>query len=143
MAEAVVSPVELRKATEDQERARMQQVLEADKRRAAERQQLQEAFMHREIQKDGPARLRRALMSAAERGENHLQVFTFPSELCTDGGRAINNADPDWPSTLIGYAARAYEFYKVELQPLGYRLRAEILDYPGGMPGEVGITLSW
>ena len=25
----------------------------------------------------------------------------------------------------------------------GYRLRAEIIDYPGGMPGDVALTLSW
>ena len=143
MAESVISPDELRKAALEKERVRMQQIVEADARRADERHQLQEAFMNRQIQKDGIDRLRRALLAAAERGENHLQVFTFPSELCTDGGRAINNSAADWPDTLIGYAARAYEFYKKELQPHGYRLRAEILDYPGGMPGEVGITLAW
>jgi hypothetical protein len=42
---------------------------------------------------------------------------------------------------LVGYAAPAYEFYKAELQPHGYRLRAEILDFPEGFPGEVGIKL--
>jgi hypothetical protein len=99
--------------------------------------------MDRQIQPDGRERLQKALMAAAERGENHLSVFTFPSELCTDGGRAINNGAPDWPKTLVGYAQRAYEFYVKELQPQGYKLRAEILDFPGGMPGEVGITLSW
>ena len=67
--------------------------------------------------------------------------MTFSSDLCNDGGRAINNGDPNWPKTLVGFAARAYEFYQKELQPHGYRLRAEILDFPGGMPGEVGITL--
>jgi hypothetical protein len=89
------------------------------------------------------ARVSAALRAAAERGETHLRVFTFPSELCTDSGRAINSGNPDWPKTLVGFAARAYEFYQKELQPHGYRLRAEILDFPGGIPGEVGITLSW
>jgi hypothetical protein len=139
----ILKPDELRKTTQEKEMVRAQEVLEADKRRADERHHLQEAFMNREIQKDGKERLRKALLAAAERGEDHLRVFTSPSELCTDGGRAINNADPDWPKTLVGYAARAYEFYKVELQPHGYRLRAEILDFPGGKPGEVGVTLAW
>jgi hypothetical protein len=139
----VIRPDELRKAREAKEMASAREAFDADKRRADERDQLREAFMSRQIQPDGRDRLRRALLAAAERGADHLQVFTFPSELCTDGGRAINNADPDWPKTLTGYAARAFEFYQVELQPNGYRLRAEILDYPGGMPGEVGITLSW
>ena len=139
----VIRPDELRKAAEAKEMARAKELFEADQRRADERRQLREAFMGREIQPDGRDRLRKALVAAAERGARELQVLTFPSELCTDRGRAINNGDADWPKTLVGYAARAYEFYHAELQPHGYRLRAEILNFPGGMPGEVGITLSW
>jgi hypothetical protein len=139
----LIRPDELRKAAQEQEMARARELLEADKRHADERQQLQDAFMARQIQKDGKARLAAALRAAAERGDSHLQVFTFPSELCTDHGRAINNGDPKWPETLVGYAERAYEFYKAELQPHGYRLRAEIINFPGGMPGEVAITLAW
>jgi len=143
MSDDILRPDALRKATQEKEMARAREMLEADQRRAEEKHHLQEAFMNREIQKDGRERLRRAMMAAAERGENHLRVVTFPSELCTDGGRAINNGDPNWPATLVGYAGRAYEFYRTELQPHGYRLRAEILDFPGGMPGEVGLTLAW
>jgi hypothetical protein len=143
MPEHVISPDELRKTALQKGQLRIQQLAEADQRRAEERHQLQEAFMNRQIRADGVGRLRQALLAAAERGENHLQVFTFPSELCTDGGRAINNSDPNWPSTLVGYAARAFEFFKTELQPQGYRLRAEIINFPGGMPGEVAITLAW
>jgi hypothetical protein len=139
----IIRPDELRKTAEEKERARAQEIAQADQRRAAEREQLKEAFMNRQIQPDGIARLRRALLAAAERGDNHLQVFTFPSELCTDGGRAINNGLPNWPETLMGFAQRAYEFYRAELQPHGYRFRAEIINFPGGKPGEVGITLSW
>lgn len=141
--DGLIKPDELRKTTQEKEMAKARELLEADKRRADERTQLREAFMQRQIQPDGRERLQKALTAAAERGDNHLQVFTFPSELCTDGGRAINNGDPNWPETLAGFAERAYEFYKTELQPLGYRLRAEIIDFPGGKPGEVGITLSW
>jgi hypothetical protein len=139
----VIRPDELRKAAQAKEMERARQIIEADQRRADERQHLQEAFMNRQIQPDAKARLEKALLMAAERGETHLQVFTFPSELCTDGGRAINNGDPNWPETLVGYAKRAYEYYRIELQPQGYRLRAEILNFPGGMPGEVGVTLAW
>jgi hypothetical protein len=63
--------------------------------------------------------------------------------LCSDDGRAINNGDPNWPETLVGLAQRAFEFYKSELQPHAYKLRAKVLDFPGGKPGEVGIALSW
>jgi hypothetical protein len=139
----LITPEELRKATNAKEVERARQIAEADKRREEERKHLQEAFMNRQIEPDGMARLRAALLRAAEHGDNHLQVFTFPSELCTDGGRAINNGDPNWPTTLVGFAQRAYEFYKTELQPHGYRLRAEILNFPGGKPGDAAVTLSW
>ena len=111
------------------------EIAEADKRRADERHQLQEAFMNRQLHPDVKARVSTALRAAAERGETHLRVLTFSSEFCTDGGRAINSGDPNWPKTLVGFAAHAYEFYQKELQPHGYRLRAEILDFPGRHAG--------
>jgi hypothetical protein len=139
----LIKPEELRKVTLAKEAERARQIAEADKRREEERKHLQEDFMKRQIEPDGLARLRAALLRAAEHGDNHIQVFTFPSELCTDGGRAINNGDPNWPTTLVGFAQRAYEFYRTELQPNGYRLRAEILNFPGGKPGDVAVTLLW
>jgi hypothetical protein len=36
-----------------------------------------------------------------------------------------------------------YEFWRRQFKPKGYHIRFEILDYPGGMPGDVGIALSW
>jgi hypothetical protein len=36
-----------------------------------------------------------------------------------------------------------YEFWKRRLRPEGYHIRYEVIDYPGGMPGDIGITLSW
>jgi hypothetical protein len=139
----LIKPEELRKATLAKELERARQIAEANKRRDEERKHLQEAFMRQQIEPAGIARLQAALLRAAEHGDNHLQVLTFPSELCTDGGRAINNGDPNWPTTLAGFAQRAYEFYKAELQPNGYRLRAEILNFPGGKPGDVAVTLLW
>ena len=64
-------------------------------------------------------------------------------EYCTDGGRAINNFEPDWPKTLTGFAKRAYEFWQEELEPQGYKLSAQIMDFPGGVPGDVGVFLRW
>ena len=139
----LIRPDELRKTAREKEAARARELFEADKRRADERERIKEEFMNRQVRPEGRTRLTNALRAAAERGDNHLQVFTFSSELCTDGGRAINNNDPDWPSTLVGFAQCAYEFYKAELQPHGYRLRAEILNFPDGKPGDVGISLSW
>lgn len=84
-----------------------------------------------------------ACVHAARQGEHHALVMRFPSALCTDGGRAINNDLPDWPATLVGQPKQLYDYYELTLRPAGYRIHAAILDFPGGMPGEVGITLSW
>ena len=36
---------------------------------------------------------------AARRGEASVPALVFPAALCTDGGRAINLPDPDWPAS--------------------------------------------
>lgn len=80
---------------------------------------------------------------AADRGESQVQIYQFPSTLCKDSGRSINNSLPNWVDTLDGRPRLAYEFWRDRLRPLGFGLKAEILDYPGGMPGDVGFILSW
>jgi len=81
--------------------------------------------------------------AAAERGEKEVLVMRFPSALCSDRGRAINNAEADWPTTLTGRPRQAYEFWQEHLRPAKYKLRAMIIDWPGGMPGDVAFFLSW
>jgi hypothetical protein len=83
------------------------------------------------------------LRKAAERGEVELMVMRFPHELCSDKGRAINNAEAGWPETLIGRPRQAYELWRDHLKALDYRLSATIVDWPGGLPGDVGFFLSW
>ena len=81
---------------------------------------------------------------AVENGMTSVQVFRFPNHVCTDNGRAINQAEEGWEKTLTGVPKEIYEFFfKRKLKPRGYHLRYEIIDYPGGMPGDVGIFLSW
>jgi hypothetical protein len=80
---------------------------------------------------------------AVENGLMAVQVFRFPHHLCTDNGRAINQAEPGWEDTLTGIPKEIYGFWKRRLQPAGYHIRYEVIDYPGGMPGDIGITLSW
>jgi hypothetical protein len=80
---------------------------------------------------------------AAERGQTEVQVYRFPNELCSDRGRRINNSDPDWEQTLEGRPKLGYEFWRDHLRPLGFGLKAEVLEYPGGMPGDIGFFLTW
>jgi hypothetical protein len=87
--------------------------------------------------------LRAKLRAAAERGQTELMVMRFPNVLCTDKGRAINNADPSWPETLSGRPRQAYELWQNQLKAAGFRLSAMIIEWPGGMPGDVGFFLKW
>ncbi|WP_428686004.1 hypothetical protein [Reyranella sp.] len=80
---------------------------------------------------------------AMENGLTAVQVLRFPNHICTDGGRAINQVEEGWEKTLTGLPKEMYGFWKRELRPLGYHIRYHIIDYPGGMPGDVAITLSW
>ena len=80
---------------------------------------------------------------AAERGQSEVQVYRFPNNLCSDRGRRINNAEPEWDKTLEGRPKLAYEFWQDNLKSLGFGLKAEVLDYPRGMPGDVGFFLTW
>ncbi len=81
---------------------------------------------------------------AAEHGEKQYLLLRFPSSLCTDDSRAINNPpNPEWPGTLQGEAAEIYNRWHTALQPLGFDLSAQVLDFPGGKPGDVGLFLRW
>jgi len=80
---------------------------------------------------------------AAEAGQTEVQVYRFPNQLCTDRGRRINNSEPDWEKTLEGRPKAAYEFWHDYLRPLGFHLKAEVVEYPGGMPGDIGFFLTW
>jgi hypothetical protein len=80
---------------------------------------------------------------AVNNGLTEVEVGRFPNRLCTDHGRAINQQEPGWEKTLTGLPKELYEFWKVHMRPRGYRLKFQIVDWPGGMPGEIGVTLAW
>jgi len=80
---------------------------------------------------------------AAERGEKEFVLLRFPSQLCSDAGRAVNVGEPRWPATLHGEAAEIYLRWERDLRANGFRLSARVLDFPDGMPGDIGLFLSW
>jgi hypothetical protein len=83
------------------------------------------------------------IQRAVSNGQTEVQVYRFPNQLCTDHGRAINQQEPGWEKTLTGLPKEMYEFWNRQLRPLGYKLRFQIVDWPDGLPGDVGITLKW
>lgn len=91
-------------------------------------------------------RLERAIAiitRAANNGRTEVEVTRFPNVLCTDRGRAINQQEPGWESTLTGLPKELLDFWQKNLKAQGYKLRVQIVDFPGGMPGDIGMTLSW
>ena len=102
------------------------------------------------------ARIRRAF----ERGDTELMLTSFPSSFCSDDGRAIINsaappinkpkkeeaareAVPEWVGTMPKGAALVYDYWRTHLRPGGFGFSAQIINYPGGKPGDIGLFLSW
>jgi hypothetical protein len=139
----LLRPTDLQQISSDAEMAKMDEERQLKQKKDRQQQELREAFMSREVHPEAIERINNAVSVAAKQGNHQIQVLTFPSSFCSDGGRRINIADPEWPSTLEGFAKQAYEFYQKELRPLGYKLNAEIISFPGGMPGDVGLFLKW
>ena len=118
----------------------------ARKAREAEEKQLAaftQDFLHKHVSEDEIAMVNRLVMNAVKDGKMEAMVYSFPSDLCTDGGRAINNSEPRWPETLRGKAKELYDRFQTIAKPKGYKLKAMIINFPGGVPGDVGFFLSW
>jgi hypothetical protein len=139
----LLSPKELNEIIIAAEDAKMDEERKERAKQEKHTKELADAFMARDLHPEVRERLNRAVKIAAEQGRTEVQVLTFPSKYCNDGGRSINNGDPDWPQSLEGFAKRAYEFYDKELRPLGYKISAQIINFPGGVPGDVGLFLKW
>lgn len=139
----LMRPEELKKISDDADMAKAQEYITRAKKEEEEQKGLREAFMEKGLHPEVRERVNAAIRRAAEQGSRELRVITFPANYCNDGGRRINNNEPDWPNSLEGFAKKAYEYYDKEMRPLGYKLRMEILDFPGGLPGNVGMFLKW
>ena len=80
---------------------------------------------------------------AVNNGLTEIEVGRFPNTLFTDHGRAINQQEAGWDQTLTGLPKELYQFWKQYLQPKGYRIKFQIVDWPDGKPGDIGISLAW
>src|SRR5262245_25976120 len=139
----LMRPEDLKKVTSDAEMKKAEEALKHAKKAEDEQKELREMFMAKEPAANAGERVNSAVRRAAEQGLSEVRVITFPASYCNDRGRRINNNEADWPDSLEGYAKKAYEYYEKELRPLGYKLKVEVLDYPGGMPGTIGFSLRW
>jgi hypothetical protein len=127
---------EAEKAAESARRAAAE---EAEKKKLLEGLSKPSGVSDEEHVKRAAAIIQRALAN----GQTEVLVLRFPNELCTDRGRAINQAEAGWEKSLTGLPRELYGFWEKHMRPRGYRLKAQILDFPGGIPGDVGVTLCW
>ena len=91
-----------------------------------ERERQIEAMLLEHLDKQLWVKLLDRAQAAAAQGESSFELIRFPCDLCGDGGRKIDVAEIDWPSTLRGQAAEVYARWERELRPGGFRLRAQM-----------------
>jgi hypothetical protein len=83
------------------------------------------------------------IQRAVRNGLTEVMVYRFPNTLCTDRGRAINQMEAGWEKTLSGIPKEIFQLWTDYLKPRGYRIQYQILEFPGGVPGDIGITIAW
>ena len=138
-AQEVMEKLALAEAEKASEHMRRQAEAEAEKKMLFDKLTKPSGVSDEEAMK----RVAVIVQRAASNGLTEVEVYRFPNALCTDHGRAINQQEPGWENTLTGLPKEMYEFWGRRLRPLGYKLRFQIVDWPGGMPGDVGIILKW
>src|SRR5262249_22000245 len=114
-----VSAEDFRHLVSDYAHLREQQAYEARRAEALERRARTKDLIDHHIAEEAWQRLMHQAREAAEHGAKEFLLLRFPNELCTDNGRAINAAEPDWPASLRGEAAEVYLRWKNDLRSKG------------------------
>jgi hypothetical protein len=138
-AKALMEKIALAEAEKSSEEMRMRDREEAEKKALIKRLTQPSGLSDDEVMKKAAVIIERA----AKNGLTEVQVYRFPNSLCTDRGRAINQQEPGWETTLTGIPREVYEFWDRQLRPLGYRLRVQVIDFSSGVPGDIGLSLKW
>jgi hypothetical protein len=146
--------------------ARRQQDRQAEEQLVRKREEELLAFKKRledfELTQDRIQSALYLIKRAFERGETELMISSFPSDFCTDGGRAVINVgappinkpskeeaaaakerEPEWVGTMPAGVRVVYEYWKQSLKPGGFAFSARVIDYPDGKPGNIGLFISW
>ena len=129
----------LKEAEKADQHARAAAAAEAEKRALIEKLSKPSGLSEDEKVKLASTVIQRAVRN----GLTEVQVYRFPNVLCTDKGRAINQLEPGWEKTLTGIPREIFQLWSDHLKPRGYRIRYQVIDFSGGVPGDIGITISW
>jgi hypothetical protein len=138
-AKEILKQIALREAEKASKAVRELSAAEAEKRALLEKFSKPSGVSD----EDRMARAAAIIRRAANNGLTEVLIGRFPNELCTDRGRAINQREPGWEKTLTGLPKELFEFFEKYLKPRGYTFAFQIIDFPGGMPGDIGMTLKW
>jgi hypothetical protein len=138
-AKQIQKEAALKEAEKAEQYARLAAAAEAEKRALIER-------LNRPSGKSEEEKIQLAstvIQRAVRNGLTEVQVYRFPNSLCTDKGRAINQQEPGWENTLTGIPKEIFQLWTDYLKPRGYRISYQIIEYPGGVPGYIAVTIAW
>ena len=138
-ANEVRQQIALAEAEEAKKQAQAQAAAEAEKKALIEQLSKAPGTSDEEAIRRGLEIIHRAIKNRV----TEVEIIRFPNELCTDKGRAINQQEPGWENTLTGTPKEIYQFWDKYFRSRGYKLRVQIVDFPGGLPGDIAMTVSW
>ena len=138
-AKEVMQQIALAEAEEAKKQAQAQAEAEAEKKALIDQLSKPPGTSDEEAIRRGLDIIHRAIKNRL----TEVEVIRFPNELCTDNGRAINQQEPGWENTLTGAPKEIYQFWDKYFRSRGYKLKVQIVDFPGGLPGDIGMTVSW
>jgi len=144
MASTLPSAKELMAKAAEKEAQKAAEAMRLQAKADAEKKALIERLQQPSGLSDEEARsVKMIIERAVNDGFTQVQVYRFSNSLFTDRAPAINQQEADFASTLTGLPRKMYEFWARQLRPLGYKLQFHIVDFPNGVPGDIGITLKW
>jgi hypothetical protein len=138
-AQQIQKQAAVQEAAKAEEHAQRLAAVEAEKRALIERLSKPSGLSEDEKVKLASTVIQRAVRN----GLSEVQVYRFPHSVCTDNGRAINQQEPGWEKTLRGIPLEIFQLWSDYLRPRGYRIKYQIVDFPGGMPGDISIVIAW
>ena len=138
-AKEIQKQAAVKEAEKADEHVRRMAAAEAEKRALIEKLSKPSGLSEEEKVKLASTVIQRAVRN----GLTEVQVYRFPNSLCTDRGRAINQQEAGWEKTLTGIPQEIFQLWSDYLKPRGYRIKYQIVDFPGGVPGDIAIAIAW
>jgi hypothetical protein len=118
----------------------------ARRRREAERKKLETftaEFLGSHVNDDELAMIRRLVANAVKDGSSRRSSTPSLRTSARIGVAPSTTASRNWPDTLKGKARELFDRFQANAKPKGFKLKAMIVNFPGGMPGDVGFFINW